>query len=96
MASFTITGNATAAGQALTAQSVAMFIGGIFDGAQVRLEASPDNAKWAPVTADVDFTRVGRPNPGNLVVQCVLPAGWYVRTVTTGAGALTNLTVAVA
>jgi len=96
MASFTITGNGTAAGQALAALSTALFIGGDFDGAQVRLEAGPDNAKWAPVAADVDFTKVGRSNPGNVVVQCVLPSGWYVRTVTTGAGANTNLIVAVA
>jgi len=94
MATFTITGNGTKAGIVLAASSIAIFLGGVFDGAKVRVEASPDGAKWGTIARSQEISGIGQGE--GAVAQCVLPSGWSVRTVTIGAGALTNVTIVVA
>jgi len=93
MATFTITANGTKTGIALAAASTALFFGGVFDGAKVRVEASPNNALWAPVVREVDINTLGKEGG---VLQCALPSGWFVRTVTITAGAATNITAVIA
>lgn len=93
MAIFNITGNGTAAGQALGSPSTALFMAGVFDGSKVNVEASPDNVDWAIVARSQDLSVLGQGQ--GAVAQCVLPTGWYVRTVTVGAGPNTAVKVVI-
>jgi hypothetical protein len=95
MASFTITTNATSAGQQLAAASTAAFFGGVMDGVKLRLEASPDNTNWAPVGQSRDVSGLGDNGKGS-VASCSLPSGWYVRVVSAAKGTDTNALVVVA
>jgi hypothetical protein len=94
MATFNITADGIKAGVALAAPSTAIFLGGVFDGAQVRVEASPDNILWGVIARSQEISGIGQGQ--GAVAQCVLPSGWFVRTVTIKAGALTNVTVVIA
>lgn len=95
MASFTITANGTTVGQALAAVSLAAFIGGTIGKAKVKIEASPNGTNWASVLSTKDFATTGRADGATGVAQCMLPAGWLVRTVTTDADATTNVLVVI-
>jgi hypothetical protein len=94
MASFTVTTNATSAGQQLAAASTAAFFGGVMDGVKLRLEASPDNTNWAPVVLSREVGGIG--DNGKGVASCSLPSGWYVRVVSAAKGTTTNALVVVA
>jgi hypothetical protein len=94
MATFNITGDGTKVGVALAAATTAIFFGGVFDGAKVRVEASPDNTLWGVIARSQEISGIGQGQ--GAVAQCVLPAGWFVRTVAVEAGALTNVTVVIA
>lgn len=87
MASFTITADGTSAGVALAAAATAALMGGVFGGATVVLEASKDGTVYAPVLFQASC-------PG--VSPVTIPIGWYVRTVTKGAGSTTSIKVEVA
>lgn len=97
MPSFNITANGSLAGQVLTVPSTAIFIGGVIGKAKILLEASPDNTNWAPVSKSVDIAGSIAQGPnGGAVAQCILPAGWFVRTNTQNADLTTNANVVVA
>ena len=95
MATFSISGNGTATGVALSAAPTSVQVYGTFDGATVALQASHNGINFSPVVVDISkgvrYALVSE-------AQCMaisLPSGWEVRTVTTGAGAATSLTVVV-
>ena len=94
MATFNITANGTTAGQVLATAPSALFIGGVFGGAKVRVEVSPDGTKWAGISSSQELRGSGHDQPS--VGSLTVPAGWRVRTVTTDATATTAILVEVA
>jgi hypothetical protein len=94
MATFNIVGNGTAPAQVQATVSTALFIGGVFGGAKVRVEVSPDGALWAGISSSQEMRGAGHDQPS--VGSCMIPSGWSVRTVTTDASPTTVIKVVLA
>lgn len=91
MATFNITASGTTAAQILASAPSALFIGGVFGGAKVRVEVSPDGTNWAGISLSQELRGAGVDAPS--VGQFTIPSGWRIRTVTAGATATTSITV---
>jgi len=84
MATISVTGNGASASIQTADAPVLLIVTGDLKGGRLSVEVSPNNTAWAPLLAD-NVGAVVQRHAG--AVQCVLPAGVWVRVVADGLGA---------